>query len=128
MLLWHAIWLFSVSWGVCQHLGSPKSGLYCSFCVHIAVCVCVCMYEHTCTVTNSGATPAQATTPFKKKAFKRIIWLIPLHSDKNIPESEKMNKLPFPKNLRERTLQPPINDVLDFQTTLIMEKFFFATF
>lgn len=47
MLLWHAIWLFSVSWGVCQHLGSPNSGLYCSFCVHIAVCVCVRMYEKT---------------------------------------------------------------------------------
>lgn len=58
-------------------------------CTHICLCVYECAQMH----TNSGATPAQTTTSFKKKAFKRIIWLIPLRLSKNIPESKKRTKL-----------------------------------
>jgi len=41
------------------------------------------------TLTNAGAAPEQTTKSFKKKAFERIIWQIPLHPDKNIPHSKK---------------------------------------
>lgn len=128
-----------MNWEVCQQLGPPNSGLYSSLkavdtyvhvCIHISMCICImCMYEYTHPHTSSGALPAQTTESFKKKAFKRIIWWIPLYLDKNIPHSKKMTSLPFPKisSLCKRGLQPPINDVLDFLKTLMMEKFLFAT-
>ena len=74
------------------------------------------------THTNAGAAPEQTTKSFKKKAFERIIWQIPLHPDKNIPHSKKTEDFFFfPKNLHRRGLQPPIN-VLDFLKTLIWES------
>lgn len=93
--------------------------------VHTHMCVCVCERAHR--HTNSEATPAQTTKSFKKKAFKKIIWLIPLHLNKNIPDSKKMTQL-FLKISTGSTshVQTPINDALDFLTTLMMEKFLFA--
>lgn len=124
--------LLKVSWDACQQLGLPKlactyslsSRYACARCTHtcISECVCLCICEHTHPHTNAGATPEQTTKSFKKKAFERIIWQIPLHPNKNIPHSRKMRRLLFfPKNLQRRGLQPPINE-LDFLKSLIWES------
>lgn len=64
-------------------------------CKHLSIRVCIRMHTHTHTRTNSGAVPAQTTKSLKKKAFKRIVWLILLYPNKNIPESKKMSRIFF---------------------------------
>lgn len=55
------------------------------------------MCVHTYTHANSAAVPAQTIKSLKKKAFKRIIWLILLYPNKNIAESKKNKEFSFPK-------------------------------
>lgn len=73
-----------------------------------------------CTHTNSGATPAQNTKSFKKKA---------LYCLNNIPDSKKISKLSWKISTGDAAqVQPPRSDVVNILTTLLMEKFLFATF
>ena len=91
---------YASSWGLPTLACTPSQAVdtYVHACIHISVRLCImCMYEHMHPHTSSGALPAQTTKSLKKKAFKRIIWWVPLHPNKNIPHSKKMTRLPFPK-------------------------------